>query len=324
MYTQKYTVEKEYIVPKDKFTEYLVLSISIFLFIIAWIIILYFAQGYKETNRSNTSTKSNSQSGDSGKLNTSFGNLQANPFYEICPAGECPTNIATGEKRCPVNPLQQMLFDPAYEVCNPVSACTNPRTPYAVLFDQSTNLEGVCNFAGCRCVNYAATPSFTQVIFQVQGGDLYASNPQLLDKWYLTQIPNTAVGQGNNIGMRYADPNTQFSTIAPSVLSKLSPQTTVCQNIYALGPEVTSVDTINCVNSNPCQNGKMAYILGYNQLFTNFDPIEDANTTPLGCVPAIVDNPINETDSSLDCFPGYAPVFNYMNGKIYCMPPTNN
>jgi hypothetical protein len=43
MYTQQYTVEKEYIVPKDKFTEYLVLSLSIFLFIIAWIIILYFA-----------------------------------------------------------------------------------------------------------------------------------------------------------------------------------------------------------------------------------------------------------------------------------------
>jgi len=324
MYTQQYTVEKEYIVPKDKFTEYLVLSISIFLFIIAWIIILYFAQGYKETNRSNTSTKSNSQSGDSGKLNTSFGNLQANPFYETCPAGECPTNIATGEKRCPVNPLQQMLFDPSYEVCNPVSACTNPRTPYAVLFDQSTDFEGVCNFSGCRCVNYAASPSFTQVIFQVQGGDLYASNPQLLDKWYLIQIPNTAVGQGNNVGMRYADPNTQFATIAPSVLSKLSPQTTVCQNIYALGPEVTSIDTINCVNSNPCQNGKMAYILGYNQLFTSFDPIENANTTPLGCVPAILDNPIDEMENSLDCFPGYAPVFNYMNGKIYCMPPTNN
>lgn len=322
MYSQKYSVNKEYIVPKDKFTEYLVLSISIFLFIVAWIVILYFAQNYQQTNRSNTSTKSNSQT-PSGNLNTSFGNLQSNPDYLPCPPGECPTNATTGEKRCPANSLQQILYDPTSEVCNPVDSCTSARTPYAVLFDQSTDFEGNCNFSGCRCVNYFSTPSFTQVLFEVQGGDLYSSNPQLLNKWYLTQIPNTSVGQGNNIGMRYSDPNVQFFTISPSVLSKISPQTKICQSVYALGPEVTSADTINCVNSNPCQNGKMAYILGYNQLFTDFNPVTDANLTPLGCVPSIVDNPIDEKQNSQNCFPGYAPVFNYMTGTIYCMPPSN-
>ena len=317
-------VQKQYIVPRDKFNEYLILGLCIFFFVVAWIIILYYARGYKETNKSNTSTKSQNLNPTSSGVNRGFGNLEANPVYQSCPPGECPTNIANGEKRCPINSLQEILYDPTYEVCNPVDACTNSQTPYAELFDESTSLEGICNYPMCRCLNYATTPAYTQVLFEVQGGDLYTSNPQLLDKWFLNQLPNTAIGQGNVIGMRYSDPTTQFFTIAPSVLSKLANSTPICKELFQGGPEIDSFDMLKCVNSNPCQLGKMAYIMGYNQFVTNFDPIGEATTVPLACVPASLDNPKNDTDGSLECpNDNFAPVFNYITGKIYCIPPNN-
>jgi len=316
---QIFDVEKEYIVPKDKFNEYLLLAISIFIIVGVWILILYFSRDYNEVMLGNTSTKTSSNVQSGSPNLQSVGNLESTYLLEQCPAGECPTNIATGEKRCPSNPLTPMLFNPTYEVCNPVSLCTDTRTPYAVRFDQSTNAEGICDFDGCRCVNYLSTPSFTQVLFQVKGGDIYTSNPQLLNKWYFVQSPNTSLGQGNNISMRYNDPNTEFYTISPSLLSYVTPK--LCQDIYEKGPEVLPADTVECINRNPCQVGKMAYILGYNQLFTSFDYYKDANITPIGCVPAIVDNPIDEFNNSLSCFPGYAPVFNYINGKVICIPP---
>jgi hypothetical protein len=214
-----------------------------------------------------------------------------------------------------------VLFDPTYEVCNPPDACTNTNTPYAVLFDQSTDVNGVCDSKNCRCVNNLTTSSFAQVLFQVSGGNIYESNPQLMDTWYFSQIPTSATGQGNNVPIKYVDASLQFWKISPSLLSNLMPQTKACSTAFALGPEASARDTLNCINSNPCLIGKMAYLMGYGQYVTSFDYYKDINSKSVGCVPAIVDNPIDEQDNSLNCKEGYAPVFNYINGKIFCVGP---
>lgn len=307
------SVNKKYIVPKDKFTEYLILAISLIIIIGVWVLILFKGRSYNEIT-----TKNNTTSTGSGTDAYTLNNLSSVYAFEQCPIGECPTNIFTGEKRCPLSTLSPMLYNPAYEVCNPPGLCTDVRTPYAVKFDQSTNAQGICDFEGCRCINYFSTPYFTQVLFLVQGGDIYSSNPQLVDKWYFTQVPNSALGQGNNIPMRYEDALTQFPTISPTLLNNLTPK--LCQDIYEKGDEVLPRDTIDCINRNPCAIGKMAYVLGYNQLFTNFDYYKDANSLPVACVPAILDNPVSDANP-LDCQEGWAPVYNYINGKITCIRP---
>jgi len=316
-----FVVEKEYIVPKDKFSEYFILGVCIFVIIGLWILILYKARGYNEIIPGNTSSKSGSASSGSGL--TAPSNLNSAQVLEKCPYGECPTSILTGDKRCPVNSLQQMLFDPTYEVCNPADACTSTATPNAILFDQSTAQDGICDTPRCRCINYLSSASYIQSLFQVNGGSIYTSNPQLLGKWYFTQIPNSAIGQGNNIPIKYSDPQNQFWKISPSLLFYLTPKTNECQNAFALGPEARARDVIDCVNSNPCINGKMAYILGYNQFFTSFDYYNDALSTSVACVPAILDNPAPGANGygNLNCQDGYAPVFNYITGTIYCVGP---
>jgi hypothetical protein len=316
-------VQKEYIVPKDKFSEYFLLGLSIFLILLIWILILYRSRSYNEYIAGNTSTKTTPGSTSSGSGLTAPQNVTSSTVLEKCPEGECPTNIGTGEKRCPMNNLQSMLFDPTYEVCNPSGACTDTSTPYALLFDQSTSQDGICDVDQCRCVNYLSSASFIQSMFQVNGGSLFESNPQFLGNYYFTQIPNSAIGQGNNIPMRYSDPQTQLWKISPSLLSAMTPKTNECQNAFSKGPEARPRDIVDCINSNPCINGKMAYILGYDQFFTSFDYYNDTSSTSVACVPAIVDNPAPGSTgyNNLKCQDGYAPVFNYITGSIYCIGP---
>lgn len=316
-------IERKYIVPKDRFTDYLLLSLTIIIFLGLWVFILYLARGYKQIDTNNTSTKNNPQSGNRLKASS---NLQANYDYQFCPSGECPTNIFTGEKRCPSDVAQTMLYDPTYEVCNPVKACTSSLTPFAVRFDQSSTTTGLCDAGmdGCRCINYLSTPSFTQILFQVTGGSIYEANPQLVDKWKLSQIPTSSVGQGNNTPIRYSDPINQFYEISPSLLSYVVPSPDICTQVYIKGSEVSDADTLECVNANPCLVGKMAYVLGYRQYFTNFDYYNDINSTSLACVPALMDSmsPFVNSENT-GCKLNAAPVFNYINGKIYCVgPPT--
>jgi hypothetical protein len=100
----------------------------------------------------------------------------------------------------------------------------------------------------------------------------------------------------------------------------MTPKTTECINAFSKGLEAGPKDTIDCINSNPCLVGKMAYILGYDQFFTSFDYFNDATSVSVGCVPALVDNPPS-LENPLVCQDGYAPVFNYSTGKIFCVGP---
>lgn len=306
---------RTYVIPKDGFSNYMLLTISIILILGVWIIILIFAKKYNPVDLGNTTAKTLPQNGGAtGNLS----NYYPTYYYLLCNPGECPTNISTGEKRCPNTVLKQMPYDPGYETCNPVNSCTSNKTPYAIKFDQSTNPLGVCDTEACRCVNYFATPSYTQTLFTVQGGSIYTNNPQLFNSWYLNQIPTSATGQGNNIPMQYQDYNNQFYEIAPTLLSRLVPN--VCAEYFTEGPEIGLSDTIACVNKNPCLVGKMAYVQGYNEFISDFDYYKDPLNKSLACVPAIVENPADSTKLN-ECISTQAPVFNYITGKIFCVDP---
>ena len=318
MDTQKYIAQKEYIIPKDKFSEYLILSISIFLLIGIWILIMYYSENYNQVQVGNSSGTLNKNG--NGASNKNLGGTSQTYNYLICDPGQCPTNVSTGEKRCPADGTKQMLYDPVSEVCNPKDSCTNTKTPYSMNFDLSTNAQGICDISGCRCVNYFQTPSYTQALFQVSGGNIYTTNPNLISKWYFTQIPTTTFGQGNNAPIQYQDPLNQYYEISSSLIGFVSPSTQACFEVLQNGKELDIADTLKCVNSNPCISGKMAYIQGYGESITDFNYFVDPVRKSVACVPAVVDNPI-DIDNPLDCFDYQVPVLNYITGKITCVSP---
>jgi hypothetical protein len=302
------TIVNSYFVPKSDVPEQLILIISLFLIIGVWSIILYFA------------TKNSKFQSDA--------NVKA---YEVCPLGSCPTDRFTGQKRCPKNPNQPIQYNPILEVCNPINACTDQTTPYAVQTDGSVNVAGQCgvNNNGCRCVNFIQSPSYTQVIFNMTNGNLYSNiDAKLQGRLTFTQTPTQYVGEGNNVSQVYTDFTTQFYEISPSLLGYVSPNP--CSVEYSgVGGTVGEVNTetqSKCINLNPCLSGRLAYVPGTAIAFQSFTDA-NLNNTPLACVPNSVSkstvpdpkylNSCRTDLSSPDPY-YYVPVFDSSSGLIVC------
>jgi hypothetical protein len=290
------TVVSEYFIPKNKTSDYLILIVALFLIIGVWTIILIF------TIKKDTT------------LNSDY------KAFEICPAGECPTDRFTGQKRCPVNLALPMQYDPITEVCNPANACTSQSTPYAVLSNGATDLSGQCGAGNnnCRCVNFFQTPSYTQVIFNMVNGNFYSQFSEEQQRVNFVQQPSPYVGEGNNVPTLYKDPSTQFYEISPSILYYLSPNP--CSNIYADKPEISNEQLLQCINLNPCISGRLAYVPQNSTAYIGFSDNDISGGVPLSCVPNSVENSPNGDNSCQTTSPGslYAPVFNLNNGRIFC------
>ena len=289
-------VVKEYLLPEDKFTEYLILIIALFLIIIVWAGILY-----KSTSYENGETKA----------------------FLTCPPGYCPTNRFTGQKRCSKNTQESVEYDPILEICNPSNSCTPPNAaegsiiPYALQTDGSTNIDGICDKDGCSCVNFLSTPSYIEVVFNSSGGALL--NTDYKTKLSLLQQPSPYVGEGNNVPMIYNDPNSQFWNINPSYLPFVTPNP--CAQYYIDDPTLTNQEILNCMNLNPCIVGAMAYLPNNAEAYQNFSS-NDVSDMQIGCVPNSVENPPDEGNFPNSCNVSsgflYAPVFNMSSGKVHC------
>jgi hypothetical protein len=294
------TLTRQYLLAKDESSQFIILALALFLIIGFWTIILF--QTVKNP-----------------------GDVVA---YEKCPVGECATRTVTGEKRCPLTSSLQMEYDPILEVCNPVDSCTSSTTPYSVQLDSSTSISGQCgvNNDSCRCVNYLATPSYIESIFNMQNGSFYSADPNSQSRVILVQQMNKYVGEGNNIPIVYDNPSTQFWEIAPDILNYLWPNP--CSDIFGENPEPDAQKILACVNRNPCLAGKMAYIPNSSAAFSNFSQSSLTGGVSLGCVPNSVYNSPdsflypNTCDSNDDNY--YAPVFNPSNGQIFCYQTTVN
>jgi hypothetical protein len=286
------SITSGYVLPKDKTSEYLILFCIIFLIIISWSLILYRSTEYSSSN------------------------VKA---LEVCQKSYCPTNRLTGEKRCSKDGSIPLQYDPIFEVCNPIKGCVNDSTPYAVQTDGSTNLNGICDVDGCRCVNYLSSPEYTQVIFNMQNGNIYSQYATQQGRVVFKQNPTSYVGQGNLAPMYYKDPSTQFYEISPSLLSYVTP---VCPKLQII-PEPNDLDYVECINSNPCIVGKMAYIPKNSSEFINFNVSDLSGGVPLACVSNTVENPPDPENYPNSCISSvlteiYAPVFNTITGQIKC------
>src|SRR5437764_1969228 len=67
------------------------------------------------------------------------------PATQPCLPGQCPTNIFSGQKTCPPDASTILQFNPAFETCNAPFTCNSDRTPFAVLRDGSTDINGKCD-----------------------------------------------------------------------------------------------------------------------------------------------------------------------------------
>lgn len=176
--------------------------------------------------------------------------------YTPCPIGECATSLTNGNKRCPLALEQFIYFDPTSEVCNPVSACTNPQTPYAQNPDGTINLDGICvSGSTCNCINQQECPVFSEVMFTVTENGNY------------TQTPGGNVLTG---GISFTPAGNQTCTLDTQSLSKLGCVT----------------PTLTCIQSNPCVQGVLTLIppLGVNpETFANS---VDRFNAPVTCMPA--------------------------------------
>jgi len=285
-------IEQKYLLPQDKTTEYLILGIALFLIIIVWSVILYRA--------------------------TYFGAGTTKALLS-CPAGECPTNRFTGEKRCSKNSNLPVQYDPIYEVCNPSNECSAQQTPYALQANGSTNINGQCDVNGCNCVNFLSTPSYTEVLFNAQNGLFISSNQSANSKIVLNQQPSPYVGEGNNVPMTIKDPNSQFWSIGIGYLPFLNPNP--CSDLYGDDPTVDIQTTLKCINRNPCLVGRLSYLPQDSSAFNSFTN-DNLSSTVLACVPNSVENPVTvnscQNNDNDDSGTLYAPVFNLSNGRVFC------
>lgn len=291
-------ITKEYLIAKDKTSEYLILTVIIFLIVIVWTGILFVSTQYQTGDNTTTA-------------------------YLKCPAGECPTNRFTGQKRCSKNVNQEVEYDPIFEICNPSDSCKSTITPYALQSDGSTTISGICDINGCSCVNFLATPAYTEVLFNSQNGNFLSTSPSLQTRLTLVQQPSPYVGEGNIVPMYYTNPDSQFYTINSGALSYLSPNP--CSNLYENGPDVGTNVSLKCINRNPCVVGAMAYIPSNAAAFAAFTNTNLISTS-VGCVPNTVENPVISgsnscavTDDAVAYPKQYAPVFNPQNGRIQCI-----
>ena len=341
--------QENYVIPKDYTTEYIILALVLILIIGAWVVIFHYSKNKPIQNPTTKNIQKQDGNPNSGYENfyndgPDFGTLTV---YEACALGDCPTNVYTGEKRCPQNPSIQLLYNPLTEVCNPQYSCTNESTPYAVKFDGSTDFGGQCdsNYT-CRCVSRLTTPIYIQSLFNVTNGSILENNPQLYNTWYLTQTPSKVSGQGVNIPITYDDPINQFYQISYSLLTYVTPSE--CDQIinnYILtstgsagqilpGEELPISVGLECINSNPCIQGAMAYTQPYTfnssqSNYTQFDLNTDNKTVSLSCVPDSFENRVCVSGAFSSCSTWenrceieQAPVFNYGTGRIHCVNPT--
>jgi hypothetical protein len=341
--------KENYVIPKDYSTEYIILALVLILIIGTWVVIFYYS---KNKPIQNPTTKN--LSNQTGDPSTGMGNFYNQgpdmgtlTVYEACDLGDCPTNVYTGEKRCPQNPSIQLLYDPITEVCNPQYSCTNEATPYAIKFDGSTDFAGNCDADyTCRCTSILTTPNYIQSLFTVTNGSILENNPQLYNTWYLTQSTSKVSGQGVNIPITYTDPSNNFYQINYSLLTYITPSNcdTIINNyIFSTtgssapilpGDELPIDIGLACINSNPCIQGALAYAQPYTfnssqPNYTQFDLNVDNKTVPLSCVPDSFENRVctSGTFSACNiwenrCEPEQAPVFNYATGRIHCVNPT--
>lgn len=199
-----------------------------------------------------------------------------------CPAGECGTNMLTGEKRCLESSSDIILIDPSSEVCNPKYSCTSTLTPYALLSDGSTSFVGTCETGNtCRCLKYAQCGTHVCSLFKVINGSLYSQVSG--NRFTFSQIPlRYDIGEKS---VQYETEGTDFCGIKASNLNKLSPGSCTFTDKDFTDNKATLKIATDCINTNPCVLGTMVFNTTTPELLEiNGVSLDDVRNIPVTCV----------------------------------------
>jgi len=199
-----------------------------------------------------------------------------------CDPGSCAMNMINGLKRCPT--IGTVFADPEIEVCASPFACDDPKFPFAVNEDGSTNLLGSCSpGVQCRCVANPQCPEFILTTFTTQNGDPYQGlEGQRLKFPQQTSSMDPPQGFTGSYPIIFDSPATTFCTVTAEWLDRIVPGCPITI------PGQPSLDDISaCMNlpnssvpGNVCTKGVLAFVPSdYNSFNSN-----TILQTPLGCV----------------------------------------
>jgi hypothetical protein len=219
--------------PENKTDQYLMIAITLILFVLFWTVILYMYQ-------------------------STPGALTATTLYEICAPGKCAMNVNTGEKRCLADQTASITYNAGYEICSSATVCDNPKLPFALQSDGSVDLKGRCeDGVTCLCTDKISCPSYVLSTFKMTNGTPYL-NSTAAKRYTLNQQPIPDKNTVGWVGPDIDNINTTLCHVSANNLFRIAPNTSVCSNVSSSAP--TEVSIHNCLQSNPCLNGTLAVI----------------------------------------------------------------
>lgn len=235
--------------------------------------------------------------------------LDARVYFECLP-GQCATNRFNGEKKCALDPAERVVYNIGYEVCNSKYGCENLATPYALLPDGSTNIMGTCEKGQvCRCLSENTCASEIVSIFSLNGESIN----NIGSRSSLDQVSLNIQGGGGSQQFIITDTKTQFCSIKPFHLNRISPGACVFEN-----PEDISLfDLQKCFRKNPCIVGLLAFNPHNSETFVlNKENKSEIYNSIVSCVSS--QKNLNSQDLANYCDFGEVPVYNKKTNLVEC------
>lgn len=234
--------------------------------------------------------------------------IKIQPSLQYCHPGQCATNKWNGSKRCLEDVSQAIAYDAGIEVCNDRFLCNNPQTPFALQTDGTTNIMGICNEDQiCRCLNYETCSSNIVTIFEQVGQNIEQKD----SRSYLNQKSLSIQGNGGSEYFKINDSNTQFCSIKPYHLDRISPGACTFSN----SSEINLLELQTCFRENPCILGLLAFTPKEPDKFKLDKNNKNAiYSSIVSCVSS------ENKNGSLKnfCEYGYVPIYNKHNNKVEC------
>lgn len=229
----------------------------------------------------------------------------------FCPPGQCAMDILTGEKICPEGD-EQYSYNPVTQICMNPTTCSGSM-PYAIQPDGSTNSLGACSrdpltgeLLECRCSQQSTCADYITTVFQSISGNPFTA----LEGTRTLFTQSARADYGGSVGLnlsnniQFADPNNTFCQVPITWVFRSNPG---CTN-YGSGD--IADNAYECINSNPCLIGTLAYISDDSSTFSSSDIL----SKPVACVSA------SRIDGVTDPCTNAYPVYDTRYGGINCVP----
>ena len=231
--------------------------------------------------------------------------------YLKCNPGECATSISTGAKRCAPNNTDSVIYNPLYEVCNRRALCDSSATLYAERSDGSTSIFGGCQKdLPCRCLKELRCANHYISTFQSAQGSVFS----------MIERPVLTIGVGSP-PIVIEDSTTEFCSLTGQYL----PNVVGANGCAAAANTPSATNFKNCLKSNPCPSGVMAFVPRDPDSFVFSNSNTEAwITEAIGCVAGDVltsdetSDPLLIGTSSLCQGPNEVPLYDVTRNQLRC------